>query len=327
MRQVNFKKGLYKYYSPFLFKLYKLRARFDLWLWGMESDLTQQLAEIYWCHYIRKKMSLEAKFFNCKPLPKEPIFEKTSDVAYILGCGASINDVTAEEWKKIDSHFSIGLNLFFVHKFTPSLYFTEFQDCPELCELVQKTVIERNASKEFRLCIAAHYIAKLQEDCFDVKDTTVYFYPKVTAKIKSKSLLKKIIPQYYTGYLNRTVLLHHRSNLDSVINYCVNLGYKDIRLVGVDLSQNKYFFDDDATGEYSEVQKVMKALEQFNRYKHVKQSTHATADTVIAEEQGCFTIDEYLSFLQQEILTPMGVRLSVTNPESLLASKLNVTSI
>ncbi len=327
MRQLNFKKGLYKYYSPYLFKLYRLRAKFDLWRWGIDGELVNQLAEIYWCHFIRKKMSLEAKFFNCEPLPNEAIFKKQNDIAYILGCGASINEVTGEEWKKIDEHFSIGLNLFYAHEFTPSLYLTEFMDCPELWGFVHDNAVTRDVKKAFRLCITASHIAQCPENCIGVTDQDVYFYPKVTAKIKSKPLLRKLLAKYYTGNMKQTVLMHHRSNLDSAINYCVNLGYKDIRLVGIDLNKNKYFFQDHPLEQYAQVNDVLSAIEKFNRYKHIKQTSHATADPAIAQEQGCYTIDEYLPFIQEEVLDALGVTLSVVNPNSLLAQDLNVCSI
>lgn len=329
MRQLKFKTRWYRIYSPYLYKLVRIKAWIDIKRWNIDTKYVEDLAKILWSEYIRKRMTKEARFFGCQPmLPrKNNPSENANKTAYILGCSRSINSVTESEWAKISNHFSIGLNMFYTHEFTPSMYFSEFINEPSFNDFYNQRVTHRKTNKEFSICLPSGYIALCPEYVISVNDNIPKFYTTVSVKINHKALLKKVMSKYYLGHFKKGVLSHQISNLDSAINYCVNAGFKDIRLVGVDLTDNKYFFELEGGTVYDQGKQVLQNISHIDRMAHVQRTGHDTASPAIAKELGNLTIDEYLPFLQSEILDDLGVKLSATSSSSKLAAKLGVREI
>lgn len=327
MRKLSFKKGLYRYYSPILFKLYKLKACIDLFRWQIPISNLNALSKTYWSEYIRRRTVKEAPLFGCLKMEQGQNPLCTGDTAYILGCSQSINKVTKSEWLKIGKHFSIGLNFFYTHEFTPKVYFSEFVSYPEFVNFYHQRVINRNENSDFQIYIPAGYISKCPVDILTIHNRVPYFYPTVSVKLSNKQLLRHVISKFYLGHNENAIISHQISNLDSAINYCVNQGIKHIKLVGVDLKDESYFFENSGDLIYQQASDVIDEIRDRSRHKSILRTKHATAAPEIAKELGNLTITEYLPFLQKEILTPLGVTLSVTNPDSLLADKINLTSI
>jgi hypothetical protein len=325
MADLRFKTKWYKLYAPYLYKLKKCKASLDLRKWQLDPELLDTLATVYWNDFLRKKMAKEAKYFGCYPMPKLIADASPSEIAYILGCGTSINNVSPAQWEKIGRNFSIGLNLFSAHDFTPDAYFTEFVGCKEFAEFFNQRVMRREG--DFSVYISAGYISRCPNNLIESNKRKVYFYPAVPVKTRNKKLLEKLMSKYYQPDGGTSVLSHQMSNLDTIINYCVNRGFKDIRLVGVDLTGEEYFFDCIDSDVYSQSRGVIQAILRQSRHRDIKRKVHATAAPEISRELGNYPITEYLPFLQEKILGPMGVSLSVTNPASLLADELNVNDI
>ncbi len=112
------------------------------------------------------------------------------------------------------------------------------------------------------------------------------------------------------------------SNLDTAINVCVALGYKNIKLVGVDLYNPAYFFEDSDNDVYREAVQVRQDIISSHLHKDIKSDKHATASDEIKSLLGNFTIEEFLPMLQKNVLNTLGVSLKVCNPKSLLAARL-----
>ena len=66
-----------------------------------------------------KKVGINAVFFD------EFYYRKKTDTLFILGSGASINELTQEQWGFIKQHDSVGFNNWVVHKFVPDFYMFE----------------------------------------------------------------------------------------------------------------------------------------------------------------------------------------------------------
>src|SRR5438105_10010101 len=59
---------------------------------------------------------------------------KRSNTLFVLGSGASVNEISPERWKVIARHDSVGFNFWLVHPFVPTYYFLEVirrADSPE----------------------------------------------------------------------------------------------------------------------------------------------------------------------------------------------------
>ncbi|WP_143871756.1 hypothetical protein [Catenovulum sediminis] len=330
-RKPKFKQGLYPIYSSWLYKFFSFRAQKYARKHSIPEDHTHILANVFWEEYIQKKLAKEAKHFGCKELLiPAPITQNNAQTgvqktAFILGCGSSINDVSNNEWQCIKQHYSVGLNLFFVHEFVPSVHFTEFKNTPKFIEFFEKRALKHQPFKETPLLISARYIAQSAVEYLEFASRKqVAFYPTVSVKTKDPELLSSLIPYFYR---RANILTHHMSNLDSAINYCVTMGYNDIRLVGVDLYDEAYFYQSHQDNISKQAQAVLHEINANGTHRNVSRTAHATASKEISSQLGNLPITEYLPWLQQNVLNRQNIQLSVVNPKSLLASVLPTRGI
>lgn len=327
VRQLSFKKGLYKYYAPVLFKLYKLFAYCQLWIWNIPYKHTEELTKIYWSHFLRSKMVGEARFFGCRTLRDYKLHKSNKKVAYILGSGFSINNITSQEWDYIDSNFSIGLNQFSAHEFTPDLYLTEFVNDAKFIDFFNKYMLNRKTTKDYAIGISAAYITSCSSNILELANRIPYFYCTASVKTQNENLLEKVVQRYFVRKNSPWQFAHQISNLDVAINFCVNKGFKDIRLLGVDLNDERYFYDDKEDEVAIFVKQVRESIKRLSRHKDIKHKAHATAAPEISKALGNMPITEYLNFLQNKILNSQGVQLSVVNKHSMLADYLPIRSV
>lgn len=320
-----FKRGFYKYYAPKLYNLHRLKARFDLWRWGGSSIDTEVLTQHYWDRFLSNKFEQELQSRGHR-LYSLPIFSGIEpQELYILGCGASINQVTEGQWHEISKNYSIGLNNFYVHPFVANEYFCEFANNREFLNLIYEFLLNDESKKKSKVNLAGRYILFKGEGYETPIVQKPYFYVNRSLNLTSKPLLLKFLKKYYWSKCK--FITHHISNLDSVINYAVKCGYKNIYLVGVDLTGDDYFWDHSNTEVYVKAQSFIRSFQRQNSYQKDKLGRHATASNCVAEKLSKLTIVEYLDLLQHEILSVMGVQLWVTNPNSLLADVLPVKVI
>jgi hypothetical protein len=322
MAELHFKKGLYKYYAPLLFRLYKLKASINLWRWNKNQIHLAQLSQVYWNRFLGRKFVGEVKRRGGRPYVGEDLVGDTQGNAFILGCGNSINDITAPEWEIISQGFSVGLNTFFVHDFQANAYFSEFCDVDEYYELIYSCLLDNPARKDAQAYLSAKYVllkgSKYRKP--SVQDPLWYIANSV--KLLDEGLLRRFVAPYFDSKANMKGFSHHVSNTDTAINFCVRKGYKKIYLVGMDLSNDGYFWDHVDTETYRLARRFIANLNTVRDSIPDKQGTHLIASKSIAQVRGNFTIIEYLQILQRTILAPMGVQLYVCNPASLLVKVL-----
>jgi len=322
MAELHFKKGLYKHYAPLLFRFYKLRAAFDLWRWGKDKTETAQLSQVYWNRYLGKKFVGEVKRIGARPYLGEDLIGDARGNAYILGCGPSINKVTPAEWEIISKGFSVGLNAFFVHDFQANAYFSEFCDVDEFYELIYSCLLNNPARKNAQAYLSAKYILLKSSKYRKPTVQNPLWYIANSVKLLDEDLLRHILAPYFDVNSKNDGFSHHVSNTDTAINFCVRKGYKKIYLVGMDLSNDGYFWDFEDNETYVKARCFIAKLNAVRDSIPDKQGLHLIASKSIAEVRGNFTIVEYLQFLQTSILAPLGVQLYVCNPSSLLTEVL-----
>ncbi|MEP7702960.1 hypothetical protein [Paraglaciecola sp. 25GB23A] len=283
------------------------------------------LAQYYWSGYLNSKFEQELLERNSTLLKIPKQIKQPTKVAYILGCGSSINQVTEQQWQHISTQFSVGVNNFYVHDFTPNEYFIEFVDNQAFLNLIYDELLDNPCHQSAQVNLAGIYILLHGAAYRPPKIQKPKFYVSRSVMLSSKQLLKRILPRYFKK--DNPFLTHHISNLDTVIHYCIKLGYKDINLVGVDLSNDGYFWDHVDKPAYLKARHFIHSFQKQKEYKQDSKGFHATASSEVARKLGKLTIVEYLALLQEHVLNQLGVKIWVTNPHSLLASALPIKEI
>lgn len=181
-------------------------------------------------------------------LPIEGI--KTSDTLFILGSGSTINEITDEQWHHISQHDSIGLNFWILHKFVPSLLVYEEHLDPSRNELFYNQLYNRRMDyKDIPIIVK------------DVEYKGVS-YDKIPEELKKNYYLsiEIVIPDFsekrvvknmdfmleFFGLVNKhkiRIIPKKSGSVSYLLFLGLMLGYKNIVLCGVDLNNNKYFYD------------------------------------------------------------------------------------
>ncbi|TRY30943.1 hypothetical protein [Aliiglaciecola sp. M165] len=325
MKKLKFKRWPYRLYAPWYYKLKKLKASIDLKKWGFDSALADALAQVYWNRYLSKKYIKEMRLEGERVFDGQPV-TRNSDEAFILACGNSINHIAKSEWDFISKHYSVGVNAFFVHNFTATEYFTEFNDNEIFIELAYQQLLNNEDRKHVNVFVSAYFVVVESLKYVAPKVIKPIFYAADRVRLDNVELLMNVVKDYYRQ--DKPIKLSHQiSNLDVVINYCVGNGYKNIYLVGVDLNEHTYFWEDQDNPVYKRATEYTETIRRKYKLSKEKGSLHSTASDAQGKQLGRLNIADYLFHLQNNILNELGVQLYVTNPESLLASKLPVETL
>lgn len=269
---------------------------------------------------------------------------KTSDRIYILGSGKSVLDVTDKEWEEVDKHDSIGFNHWYVHSHEPTFY--------DLSYLANDYKFGDKENDMFYQASTKHSKSKfilnhnsLPEQLSNFKDND-YFKIHINHFDLFESNLDKIEScnvdeigkhaKYWTldffnhfnhphGQLlpNSNFIYKSRGQLFATIQLAVLLGYKDIRLIGIDLNSESKFQDyiegspncsrSVGYGGENLAQRVS-AIENAKDENGV----HSTAQQT--KDKDYLGIDNLIRIFTNRCLNRIGVSLTVTNSDSLLTS-------
>jgi len=206
------------------------------------KDINTELFFRYW----NKKFGLQT-FSQIKSMKK-------SDTLFILGTGSSILDLSFEQFLKISKHDSLGLNFFLLHEFVPNFISLELSDNPikksNLYKNLSLISLRKNQLKNSRFIIRdvtiENLLTKKYEDYIPkvfLKKTTLFSRFNLFGRNeKIFDLYLKIIILFKFDKLHYS-LLSKRSSVISCIDFAKKLGYRKIVLMGIDLSNCDYFYD------------------------------------------------------------------------------------
>ena len=166
---------------------------------------------------------------------------KRSDTLFILGSGASINNVPSWQWEMIAKHDSLGFNWFIYHPFIPTFYYVEYDRSPFFREF-QKESIKRRFYDYKNTVFFVHSRAKkrgvhprFMPDYFpDTPKCCYYRYPRLIKKHPSQPLTAE---DFKKGF-------QVRGSLNLMLYIAYKMKYNHIVLMGVDLKHHIYFYDD-----------------------------------------------------------------------------------
>ncbi len=228
---------------------------------------------------------------------------RRSDTVFIFGSGASLNDITAEEWSWIGQHDTLGFN-WFVHQ--------QFVRCDyHLIRGIPDTDLDRSVWKpQLR-----SYFDLIRRNA-RFADTVFLVQEGFRATNGNRAIGYRLLPSGARVFRWRTIvgpqlpsrslasgLVHVNSALDETINFAFLIGWRRIVLVGVDLYDRRYFWLSADETRSVDVRRGATAADLHNR-----------AESGLVEAFGAWG----------RLFRDEGVELSVYNPRSLLAATLPV---
>ena len=238
---------------------------------------------------------------------------KKSDTIFILGSGASINDLTDKDWDTIKKHDSVGFNFWMVHDFVPTYYF--FEPCLEDDRhKVFLNLLEQKKHLYSRLPLICNYKywidAKKNFDDFpcEVKKSvylSVRYYFFQTSTLLIKSSLAFLSLMNFFGVSNLNMIIHHSGTLSAIVMFAALSGYKNIVMVGVDLNSTNYFWDDDPKKYPVRPRKIEIGKVHFTADKHRRRHYW-------------IPVTEYLDIFNRIFLRHNCIKLFIGSKKSLL---------
>ncbi|MCF2948112.1 hypothetical protein L0668_08345 [Paraglaciecola aquimarina] len=316
MKKLHFKTPFYNFYSPLLFKLRKLHSVLLAKLWALPPEQTKQLILYNWDRYLANKFYSEVPYFPGQKINFNNIKRK-SDTIFILGCGASINDLTENEWQIINQHDSIGVNYFYAHHFCPRFHMIELGQSPKSMACLNDHLLSQESRKNEMAFLQMRHL--LRRDTVDLDDSNnnLYLYSPSVPKSTSVPLIRHILTRWFN---KAGTLIHHASNLDCTVHFAHQLGYKKIYLLGVDLNNNQYFWDLMQANRQAihDVKAATQDDYRISNFNPDPKAKHATADKKHTASNKSLTIVDYLTIINENIFSPLGIHFATCSPNSLL---------
>lgn len=239
---------------------------------------------------------------------------KRSDVLFVLGSGSSINQITADRWQAIARHDSLALNFWVLHPFVPNFYFfesIEYSAYPEAARVMLDWFARR--AEDYRdtakVAMEIHRQGRqMVEDLPSAFRNNLYGALSVPAPARNQREL-----EYGLRYLandglfdaerNYSRLLKYAASITTALTLAAKLRYRKVVLCGVDLRDQRYFFQD---------QELFP--ETANLTFVPRGEPHETSVAL----EWRLPLAEVLTVLKREILEPAGTELYVENPNSAL---------
>lgn len=257
---------------------------------------------------------------------------KKSDRIFLLASGATVNNLTPQDWEHIAKYDSIGFNYWLIHNFVPTYYFFEGFSGSDLDPL---NVQESNSyfdiwlkwlknKKEAYTGVPFICDYKIWYDLTgDFKHVpekiknNLYLYAPHVFKASSVSLMKLILffclYMDYFKLFNYSCIIKHRGTINALITFSMLAGYKEIILIGVDLNSKDYFW---------EVNPEKYSSGPLPDKKETG-TQHSTYNVSLAKNlYSCLSIDVFIDLLERFILRPYGVKLYIGSRESALYPRL-----
>ena len=180
---------------------------------------------------------------------------KSSDTLFVLGSGPSINRISAERWRWIVAHDTVGFNWWLYHPFVPKFYFFEVMEkevSPEAFEAYLALACRRAAdyASTIKIAMEFHALGTQTLDYLPIAfRKNLFAAQKVEAPARNEEELAQAL-RYLQGRGAFQVtgrfssLLKYAASLTTMLVFALKLGYERVVLCGIDLKRPDYFFQD-----------------------------------------------------------------------------------
>lgn len=176
---------------------------------------------------------------------------RQSDEIFILGSGASVLDVSDQQWERISSQLSLGFGPWALHPFVPSIFAYGPTRGLKDYDRIISTVMAREdiVAAGPRLLLLR---SDNQRDLQTYKSLPVrhhensYLYGRVNPIAHDRVNLARELAYWHRSKAKilRGVAMDSGSTLVRLISLSLSLGARKIVLVGVDLNTVEYFWQD-----------------------------------------------------------------------------------
>lgn len=233
---------------------------------------------------------------------------------FILGTGESINRINAEFWNEIKDNVSVGVNSWLIHDFTPDFYFIETPaDKNEINDMVINLEIKKHLINKTPIVIKDESKARIEDinlpGGFSFFIKCFMHLPADSEIILRKSLSYLKFLKFLN--LNNRIIYTARASVIMLILLAWQLGYREIILCGVDLSNKKYFYD------YNKDVYIKKGLKIPLIVS--KEGYHSTALNYNKQ----LNVLEIIKILNEELFSGKSSKLTFISDSSLLGGILN----
>lgn len=242
-----------------------------------------------------------------------------AETFYILGSGASIEDLTSSHFEHIARQASVGINNWGVHPFVPDMYSFESvtwvgdgQDFPRAMGLLDRSDI-RSRQPQI-LILRPKTTAEIENINIlpELLRSSVSFYGRVTPATRKSRNLAGDVEEFFTQISPHypSVVMDSGASVVRMVVLGILLGFRRIVLAGVDLNGSPYFWEKNP--EY------LSSLSGGAPVNNQVRGTHETASPANRP----FDVTTMLRALDIFFQTQRGGELLVTSPHSALAEFL-----
>jgi len=258
----------------------------------------------------RLKLGAIARQFGLAGVATNPLAAlKRSDTLFVLGSGASINDLGEADWARIAAADSVGFNNWHLHPFLPSLYINEPGKDLGLLRAELANLVRRGYG-EARVPILLKDMERYRrhELVHILESMPAALWPQVSLswdwevhEQDRERFRWKLRWLHRLGIVHRRCfpILRKRASVFYIVLLALRAGYKNVVLCGIDLNNGDYFYE-------SRRQELLAEGYWLPAAKPVA-GAHKTDDP----DYGAVTISAALDELNREVLQPSGLKLSV----------------
>lgn len=174
------------------------------------------------------------------------------DTLFVLGSGASVEELTSAHFSEIASQRSVGINTWPVHTFVPDIF--SFESVPtagdgqdfarNLSYLHRGDIIEKGPTVLILRPKTGEELGHLSAIPETLGQST-YLYGRVTPVTRRLSTLQKDIDYFFDHIAPTTpgILFDSGASVARMIALGIVMGFRRIVLVGVDLNGSGYFWE------------------------------------------------------------------------------------
>lgn len=186
---------------------------------------------------------------------KKKYSAKPDEVFFILGSGESINSINTKQWNFISSNRSIALNNWMTHSHIPNFYMMEglptnrkeYKNYYDSLQSWRDTNVKNYLNSNSEVVILAKDFRKayFSPDFISLLDGKRGFgVPKFNIPGRTNNSQRRAIEFMGKLQIHRRTFFFTRASITLAISIGYMLGFKKIVLCGVDLLNNRYFWED-----------------------------------------------------------------------------------
>ena len=254
----------------------------------------------------------------------QSLAEKKSRTCFILGSGSSVNELGDEDLETIRRGFSIGINAWVSHHFTPDAYSFEAdglsqEPSPEIQTMTRALANKVRHKPDLVLLLLRPKRSDLQKRMVKIPRDLLgssFMYGRYNLTSKRQQNLEKdldlILSREKRSPLSVPVVVDNGATVARLLTLSALAGFTKVVLVGIDLNSSGYFWQDEkAPRRYEEL---------ASNFPRKKLERHDTLET----NNRPFSTFDFLSALATVLQKHFEIEIFIGSQKSSLAARLPV---